>query len=261
MFCRSYDYIVLDMKNLCRVLCFPSFDDICCRDRFRELVRLGITSIYSFGEILLWNGVHVVGKGHSAVVVLAHHVEYGDIALKIRRIDSKSISLEYEGFILRKARISFAPKVYMYSRDFLLREFVDGCTLEKFLEVYSHQPKVILKGFEYILRGALELDLIGIDLVEISRPHKQIIYRCCNSSEPLFIDFESAKISPRPLNITKVINFLIKGSIENHRIRDILRLNDDKVTRILELAKQYKKTIDRELRKRLVEEIVEILNK
>ena len=259
MFCRSYSYDVLDKENLCRVVCFPSFDDVCCRSRVEELTKLGIEYMYSFGDVVLWNGVRVVGKGHASVIVLAHHAVYGDIGLKIRRVDSKRLSLEYEGFLLEKAVSRFAPKVYAYSRDFLLREYVDGCTLEKFVVINRYSIETVSIGLINLLKGALELDLLGIDLAEISKPLKQVIYRCCKPDEPIFIDFESAKISLKPLNITKIVNFLINGVIEGTKVRDIVKLNEYKLGKVLEIAKQYKNVVDKELRKKLVEDLIALL--
>lgn len=250
----------MDYYDVCKVLCFPRYDDECCRARVEELKRLGVTHIYRFGDVVLQGGVHVIGKGHAAVIALAHHSEYGVIALKIRRVDSKRVSIEYEGFLLKKAlHTGFTPKIYVYTTNVLLREYVDGCTLEELLKTHKNNRNLILRSLENLLRGALELDLAGIDLVEIYKPLKQVIYRCCEPDKPVFIDFESGRISIKPLNITKVVNFIISGSIDDTRVRDIIGLDDARLRKLIKLAKQYKSVLEGELRRFLVGEIIELL--
>lgn len=246
--------------KLCNVLCFPRYEGECCRYRVEELNKLGVVEVYSFGDVVLWNGVRVVGKGHASVVVLANHVKHGLVALKVRRVDSKRISMKHEGMLLEKALGSkFVPRVYSYTDDFLLREFVDGCTLEKLLEMNRYNRKAILESFKNLLIGSLELDLIGIDLVEVAKPLKQVVYRCCNPENVVFIDFESGRISFKPLNMTKVLNFIIYGNIGGIKVRDIIGLNEVKIRRLLELARLYKSSLDKGFREKLVRDILEML--
>ena len=198
-------------------------------------------AIYSFGKMLI-DGYRVVGKGHAAVVVLARHRDYGIIALKIRRMDSKRASLKDEAELLETIhRYGYAPKVYLYTDDFILREYIDGLTIEEFLGTVQYRDD-IAHFIKSLLLATYTLDELGIDVGELSRPYRQIVLLCGDPSKPFFIDLESGKRSVRPSNVTRIINFIITGCRENYRIREALKIDRDRALLLIGLAREYKKS-------------------
>lgn len=257
MFCREYSLVPIELAIVCRIICYPMYNSMCCTERLKELKELGIDMLYSFGKTVFYKGVNIVGKGHAALIVLARHVDYGVLALKTRRTDSKRISMEWEAYILNRVQTTgFAPKIYGYTTNFLLREFVDGCTLEELLTLYRGKKDDIVNALKSLIYAALAMDLASVDLIEISRPLKQVLYLCCNPLKPFFIDFESGKISSNPLNVTKILGFILSRS---KIYRDVV-ISENQAKELLKLAKEYKSEVDTDKRKELVDSIIKILD-
>ncbi|MCI4435534.1 MAG: hypothetical protein JHC33_01810 [Ignisphaera sp.] len=251
MLCRDYELKpIVDREKLCRVLCFPRVEEECCFSRLSQIRGLGVVEIYDFGKVVLEDGVRVVGKGHAAVVVLARY-NNELVAVKIRRLDSKRDSLEREAELLILAKASsFVPKVYAYSRDFIVREFIDGPTLKEFMATVSLQQ--LRNGFAKLIEAAYSLDRIGIDINEISRPDTQVIFECGDPLKPRFIDLESARVSHNASNVTRIV-----ASIMRYRKAYplFLDLSDEEIEYVLMLAKKYK-IAEADSRKDIVERII-----
>lgn len=261
MFCIDIrEPSAIGYSELCKILCFPYQSSICCSERIIELNSLGVDKLYSFGKTLLDRDIYVIGKGHSSIVVLAHHNVHGFIALKIRRMDSKRFSMEYEANVLKRVvSTGFAPKLYGYSQNFLAREYIDGCILASLISTYREYKNIIINALKNLLKAALTVDLAGVDIVEISNPLKHVVYLCCNLGKPFFIDFESAKITPRSLNFTKIVSFIIRCS-RLSIAREVLNIDRYKLEKIISLSREYKTTIDMNRRISIAEEIMNLLD-
>lgn len=261
MLCKEYNLISIDNRdNLCKILCYPVSDNMCCETRVKELMELNIDEIYSFGKLQLDKNIYVVGKGHAAIVVLAYHRSHGVIGLKIRRVDSKKFSMEWEAYIISRVESTgFAPKLYDFSTNFLVREFIDGFTLEEMFKLLENNRSLILKLVENLLKAALVLDEIEIDLNEISRPMNQVVYLCGDPLKLFFIDFESAKLTPRSSNITKLLGFIVNGFIAGKKISEILGIDENKKLVLINLAKEYRVEKEKKKRKDLASKIIEII--
>ncbi|MEM4789632.1 MAG: hypothetical protein QXV06_07575 [Ignisphaera sp.] len=219
--------------------------------RIEEINTLGVTKVYNFGKVILWDNVKVIGKGRAAVVVLAHHVDHGIVALKIRRSDSKRFSMEWEARVLDRVHATgFAPKLYGWSLNFLVREYIDGCTLEEFLDKVRSGGEDVRVAFRSLLRAALAMDLAGVDLVEISNPLNQVVYLCCDPGKPFFIDFESARFSAKPLNVTKVVSFIVG------RLSRLSVFEGVDVGGLILLARKYKECSDNLCREDVFNDII-----
>ncbi|MEM1525951.1 MAG: hypothetical protein QW775_02170 [Ignisphaera sp.] len=232
-------------------MCYPTQGLSCCKDRINELRVLGVETLYSFGKTYYNRDIRILGKGHSAIVALAKHVIHGIIALKVRRLDSKRFSMEWEARVLEKAQqTGFAPKLYGFSINFLLREYIDGCTLEEFLDKVRSGGEDVRVAFRSLLRAALAMDLAGVDLVEISNPLNQVVYLCCDPGKPFFIDFESARFSAKPLNVTKVVSFIVG------RLSRLSVFEGVDVGGLILLARKYKECSDNLCREDVFNDII-----
>lgn len=205
--CREVELnIISDLRYLCLILCYPVAMQECCSKIVEDLKRVGVTEFYSYGPIALAKGINVVGKGHASIVVLARHERLGLVAVKVRRADSKRESLVSEGGILTIAQASgHVPRVYYYSTNFIVREFVDGPTLALMLKNIKDLKPLAIS----LLKASRAVDMVNVDLVEVSRPHKQVVFRCGNVGEPFFVDLDSARVTPNPTNVTKVLSFIL----------------------------------------------------
>ncbi len=155
----------------------------------KELKSRGITRVYSFGQTQLPNGVRVLGKGKTGVVVLTEDMR----ALKVRRPDSNKESLEIEAKIQSMAE-GVAPKVYDYGKNFILMEYVPGRPLSR--EDVWALKRLVLK--------ARQLELKSVEHGELSRPWKNVLVR--SDGELYVLDFDDATVKPNPKNVTSVLS-------------------------------------------------------
>ncbi|MEM5822158.1 MAG: hypothetical protein QXH34_03700 [Ignisphaera sp.] len=237
MLCHSYELIEMPIDMHPRIVCYPYGEGSSCIYRIENIREMGIENIYSFGKVQI-DRYHVVGKGHAAIIVLARHRVHGTVALKIRRMDSKRASLRDEAKLL-EAIHGYAPRVYLYSDDFIVREYVDGPTIEEFLKAIRSRNDVatLIKS---LLLATYTLDQLNIDVGELSRPYRQVVLLCGDPSKPYFIDLESGRLYLKPSNVTRIINFVLFGCVKGSRIRDVLGLDEYRVSLLIELARRYK---------------------
>ncbi len=250
----------MDLDEAIEIICYPRYSEhrTECLERINILMNLGVVKIYSFGDSLLGR-FRVVGKGHASIVVLARHRIYGDVAVKIRRFDSKRTSLETEGEFLRKAAVTgYTPVVYEYTRDFIVREFIEGPKLIDFLTMNIGSREVIKKVIRALIHSSYNLDNIFIEIQEISRPDKQIIVRRNDPEKIYYIDLESARISNKSSNLTKIINYILRRDIKGVRIKDLLNIDPGEESILRDLARIYKKDLVN--RKYILDKILEIMN-
>ncbi len=192
--------------------------------RYEKLVRLGIVGFYDYGTKLV-DGIRVLGKGHSSIVFLARHEVLGDVAVKVRRADSKKDSLAKEGYLMSLDKFNVTPEVYYFDDDVVIMEYLDGSTLGKYL-MSSHSCENLAKVFANLITAAYKLDLNLIDHLELTNPHKHVFV--LKDLNVKFVDFESARISINPCNLCRITSYLT----------NLLSIDD--VQTVVELLRRYK---------------------
>ncbi len=253
MLCSEVHAPEIPLEKCIEAICYPSAWHPQCAQRIKVLRDMGIEAILSYGPHRLSKKLSIIGKGHAAVVLLAKHASLGLVAIKIRRFDSKRSSLELEGKILEIARdTGFVPKVYAYTHDFIIREFIDGITIRDYIPQASHEELKLL--VISMIKGFAKLDSLGIDVEEVSKPLTQVIVECLNPSRPKLIDLESARMSKRSTSLTRFLGFLARV-VNGKHVYELLGMSEEKFMRIRELANRYKKALGSE-RPIIVEEIV-----
>ena len=102
----------------------------------------------------------------------------------------------------------FTPKVYAYTENEIIMQFIKGKKIEEFLaSALKQKIKHVLKE---IIHQCRILDKLGIDKQEMSHPKKHILI----AKSPTMIDFERSKFSLYPKNLTAFIQYLQSKKIQ-----------------------------------------------
>lgn len=226
--------------------------------RIDSIMEMGIERIYSFGKTRIGR-YSIVGKGHASVVVLARHRMYGAVGLKIRRMDSKRTSLLDEARFLDVAYPhGYTPRVYLYTDDFIVRSYIDGLTVEEFLNRVRDKSSIAIL-VKNLLLAAHKLDQLSIDVTELSRPYRQVVLLCGDPSKPFIIDLESGRYHLEPCNVTRIINFALFGGAQGAGIRELLGLNKDRVEQLVKLARLYR-NLNHSLREEVFNKVLTLID-
>ncbi len=203
----SLDYITVFHKL---VLCYPlayCSNDILLK-RLRELGNSGVEYLVNYGKYNLY-GYHVLGKGYSSIVSLCIHDGVPRI-LKVRRLDSRRKGLEAEAVFLEYLEpFELSPKIYSWSKDFIIMEYIDGIPLPIFIENNLDKIDHVRRVLRKLLVKAFILDSLRIDHGELNRPGSHVMVK---GSEIVFLDFESASASRKPRNLTSLASYLFLRS-------------------------------------------------
>jgi putative serine/threonine protein kinase len=181
--------------ELTSILCYPRYAHQEFKKRLDYINTHGIR-LLKHGKTLI-NNHNVLGKGHAGVVIKGI-LNGQEVAVKIRRMDSKRRDLNHEANMLRLANnVGVGPKLFYVNRDIIVMEYIDGINIEEFDNI-----KYIIKD---ILEQCFRLDLINLDHGELSRMNKHVII----GDEIKIIDFDSASVSRRASNVTSVTQYFI----------------------------------------------------
>ncbi|MEM0380421.1 MAG: serine/threonine protein kinase [Desulfurococcaceae archaeon] len=218
-------------------LCFPKPSCEEYERRLKTLVDNGFTHLIEYGERFL--NYRIIGKGFSSISVLANNRIYGLGLLKLRRLDSRRNNLEYEGFILNYLeKTNYVPKVFLWSRDFIFREFLNNCvSLHVLLREMWIKNDIdnLLYVFRRVINALYLLDLLEIEHTELNRPHGHIYW--CNNVVKI-IDWESSRLTSRPSNLTMFMSYVLHRSIISSNLQNLMKNELRKYC--IELLKNYK---------------------
>jgi putative serine/threonine protein kinase len=198
------------------IVCYPRTNPTEIRKRIEELKQQGVEAVEFVGKTSASN-IPVLGKGYVGVVVVAY-VNGQKVALKMRRIDADRIDFTHETEMLQKANaIGVGPKFIAVSTNFLLSQLIDGDLLEDWLEIYKDK-ELIRKVLVDILEQCWRLDEAVLDHGELSKAPKHLLVD--KAQKPFIVDFETASVVRKVINVTSVCQFLFMG---NSRAAKILR--------------------------------------
>jgi len=230
------------------IMCYPRTNPTEIQKRLEELRQHGVSAIEFTGKTSASN-IPVLGKGYVGVVVVAH-VKGQRVALKMRRIDADRSDFTHEAQMLKKANaISVGPQFIAVSKNFLLSQLIDGDLLEDWLETQSDK-ELIRNVLVDILEQCWRLDETGLDHGEISKAPKHLLVD--NADKPFIVDFETASIIRRVINVTSVCQFLYMGNSKAAKMLDVVFGKKNKVELIATL-KNFKKNENRKNFEELLE--------
>lgn len=193
------------------ILGYPRASDGEISERVRELVGIGVESVSFAGGVRI-NGLDVLGKGHVGLVVLAQTVT-GQAALKVRRTDSPRADMSSEAGFMRGANdVGVGPRLYRYSRNFVLMEYLQGATIREWIYGLGEDggDAARLKGvIRAVLQDCFRLDRAGLDHGELVNISKHVIV---GEEKATIIDFESSSTNRRVANVTSAAQSMYVGT-------------------------------------------------
>jgi len=172
------------------LLCFPSPSNECVARRARKLTEAGIDRILDEGNDIV-NEIHVLGKGHSSLVLTALLKDGRKVAVKILRTDSKREDLLLECRLMSLA-YPVAPKLFFCDEEFIIMEYLEGLPWKRFLSEYEGDCRLlVLKGLA-VLEAGRWLDKVGVrhDELSLVKEHVYVGMR----GDVRIIDYESASM-------------------------------------------------------------------
>ena len=181
-----------------RMICYPPHaESNKCARVVESLAGIGVSL----------EDLEVYSKGTDSIILLSKPTK---TVFKVARLDSNA-NMCREGMIMlyveHASRRKIAPRALAFTREFVHMELIRGAPLKSMIEL---NRKIEACQLCLILGKVLELDMIGVDHGELSRPHKHIIFREPDG-EPMIIDFGRASLSRRPKNLTSTISFFLNN--------------------------------------------------
>ena len=230
----------LDEEPYASIVCYPRTTPLEIYQRIDEMQKHGVTSIEFVGKTNASN-VPVLGKGYVGVVVVAN-VKDQKVALKMRRIDADRLDFTHEAEMLQKANaIGVGPKFIAASNNFLLSQLIDGDLLEDWLQT-PREKGLIRKVLVDILEQCWSLDEAGLDHGELSKAPKHLLVD--KIDKPFIVDFETASIVRKVINVTSVCQFLFMGNSRAAKMLDEVFGKKNRLSLISGL-KKFKKNTNR----------------
>ncbi len=196
---------------------------------------LGVVGFVPYGGESI-GGFKVLGKGHSSVVFAVFHKDYGVIALKVRREDSKRDSLILECRLLEAAS-PVAPKVFFCHDDVVGMELIRGRRFEELIRGVGSCWTVLTYAIK-VLAAGWWLDRLGIDHKELSYAREHVIVDERDSVR--VVDFESATFS-RKCNLCRLFSWLFMRL----RVHELTCPGfEERLSELLNLVRLYKRSDD-----------------
>jgi putative serine/threonine protein kinase len=126
------------------------------------------------------------------------------VLVKVANPDAGVDTIAYEAEMLQIVnKHGIGPQFIEYKDGRLVREFIDGKEIGDWIAA-AKKPAIIKVLLDIVAQCKL-LDDIGINKQEMTHPHKHILV---SKSNVFFIDFERARRTQRPKNITQICQWL-----------------------------------------------------
>ncbi|MFP4118490.1 MAG: hypothetical protein ACLFTH_00355 [Candidatus Woesearchaeota archaeon] len=171
--------------------------------------------------------IRLLSRGKRGVIFRSY-CKGKDVAIKMAHPSSKANNaiLQEAQNLKRANRLGIGPALLESNDDYVMMEFIQGRLIGEFLSdetVPSDEVRTVLAR---VIDQLFILDNAGINKQELTNPYKHIIVT--DDFTPVLIDFERARVSLRPSNLTQFSQYLTSSAITSHlNARDIL---EDKET-------------------------------
>jgi len=229
---------VLSSSNLIDLLCYPRFNTSDYYSRLNELRSLNLKFVILEGSTLI-RALRILGKGSEGLVLKVQNTHSKTMALKIKRIDSCRTDMKNEfEFYQSVNRNHLGPKVYSYTKNTLLMEFVEGLSARNWFLKSKMNLELIRKIVINILTQCYTLDKLRIDHGQLNKLDNHVIISH-RGSKCTIVDFESASCIRKVNNVTSAFQGLIFKGIISDQINKFANY-DKKRVEFLNLLSRYK---------------------
>lgn len=144
-------------------------------------------------------------------IVLKAKIDDKFVAIKMVRPESNAINTIFlEAKNLRQVnKLNIGPNFIESTDNFVVMEFIDGVLIKEWIEKSTRDE--ILGMFSVLFHQLFQMDKAGINKFEMTNPHKHIIVT--EEFMPVMIDFERARNTIKPKNITQFAQYLTSLNI------------------------------------------------
>lgn len=173
-----------------------------------------------------------------------------EISIKTKKPGSNAFgNLDIEANTIKKLNeYNIGPKLISYVDDMLMYEFVNGVFIEEFITINSKTK--IKKVVEKIFDQLYQMDSLGINKFEMHHPIKHILIV---NDNPVLIDFERARHTDQPKNVTQFCDFLISKDMAKLLQTKNIKFDSNE---LINAAKDYKKDYSKIKIKKIKEIII-----
>jgi len=168
------------------------------------------------------------------------------VAVKVKNQKSDAM-----GTIANEARFlellnkkGIGPKLILHKNDFLMYKFVTGDLIFDFVK--KSKKNNILTVLKRVFEQMYLMDTLGINKFEMHHPIKHILI---DKNKPVLIDFERARHTEDPKNVTQFCDFLIGEDMSNLlkekkiNLKKEVMINHAKTYKHNPIFRNYKKII------------------
>ncbi|HLC50716.1 MAG TPA: HemK2/MTQ2 family protein methyltransferase [Candidatus Nanoarchaeia archaeon] len=172
-------------------------------------------------------------KGHRGLLFRAEYKKK-DIVIKAKNPQSHAFGrIENEiSWLKRLNKVKIGPKLLYSSDEFFFYEYIGGDFIVDYAEKSPKQN--IKKMLKNVFMQMHKMDKIKVDKEEMHHPVKHVIV---SKNIPFLIDFERARYSQNPKNVTQFCQFLISTKFNSLLSKKGIKVEKSK---LMELAKIYK---------------------
>jgi putative serine/threonine protein kinase len=183
----------------------------------------------------------VIGKGWRGIVYKGK-LDNKVLAFKVASRPETIEAIQKEGEILQIVnKVGIGGKLILKGDDFIAYEYIKGKHLKDVINKENFKELI----FQLFIQS-WKLDKLNITKDEMQRPLKNVIVDANNKVH--LIDFERAKFSKKPSNITQLLQFIL-------HLKDRFFPNITK-EKLINLGKEYKKDYSKDKLKKLIKEIL-----
>jgi predicted Ser/Thr protein kinase len=173
-----------------------------------------------------------IARGHRGIVYLCNYKGKKAVRKEEKEGSSAINRIQNEVFWLKRLnKYKIGPKFYFSRENYFICKFIEGERIIDFLK-YSKKPNKIILN---ILKQCRVMDKLNVDKKEMRNPYKHIIVK---NDKAVLIDFERAKYSLKPQNVTAFFAFLTSNKINDILKNKKIKIEKEKLT---DLLKKYKK--------------------
>ena len=241
---ESFKKYSITTPNLINLICYPKFDAVNYTLKIKDLFSLHLKFVILEGNTILYNN-NILVKGCEGLVLKVENNKNEIMAVKIKRTDSCRNSMKNEFDFYNLANMyRIGPKVYSYTDNVLLMDFLEGISIENWFLKTELDSNLIKTVVIDILNQCFILDKINLDHGQLNRLCNHIIIRPDNLKCSI-IDFESASTFRKVSNLSSAFQGLFFRGIISKKINSYINY-ENKIKEFLKLLKIYKSNISRE---------------